>query len=412
MDLKGLISDLKAKWGALAPQGKKKIILVAAVGLIVMLGMMGYQIRESNMKSAPPAPKAEKKKEIALDNNILEKSKFAESQKEMDALKGSLDEIKKQMTAEKDAKAKAEEEKKKAKETAALPSGKGAKGMPPMPELPKGVSVPPPPGFPGSANGKSGQPVVAKTELIGSIELNGTPPASVKKDDSKKKRKNKVIYLPPSYMEANLLSGLDAHAGEGAKGHPMPVLLRIKDLAVLPNKVKLDLKGCFAIADGYGSLADERAHLRLVSVTCLSRKGLAVIDQKVKGFVVDGDGKIGLRGNVVNKQGAILARGLVAGFLHGFGKAVEKSYGPETTIVSGVGVTQTGRASLTDMLYSGAGGGVSQAAEDLRKFYTELGKQTVPVIQVGATRTVSLVIQEGVELEIKEYCDGGYKCEN
>ena len=45
-------------------------------------------------------------------------------------------------------------------------------------------------------------------------------------------------------MAATLLSGLDAPTSEGAKGNPAPVFIRVRDLAVLPNRVKANLKGC------------------------------------------------------------------------------------------------------------------------------------------------------------------------
>jgi len=69
------------------------------------------------------------------------------------------------------------------------------------------------------------------------------------------------------------LSGLDAPTTSEAKGNPVPVLLRVKTPAVLPNSVKANLKGCFVIADGKGNLATERAELLLVSLSCLDRKG-------------------------------------------------------------------------------------------------------------------------------------------
>ena len=64
-------------------------------------------------------------------------------------------------------------------------------------------------------------------------------------------------------MEGTLLSGMYAPANEGGKGEPLPGLIRIKNLAILPNSVKADLKGCFVIVEAHGSLFDERAHIRL-----------------------------------------------------------------------------------------------------------------------------------------------------
>ena len=39
----------------------------------------------------------------------------------------------------------------------------------------------------------------------------------------------------------------------------------------------------------------------------------------------------------------------------------------------------------------------------------ELAKQTMPLIEVGATKPVTLVISEGINLEIKKIAKGGGK---
>ncbi|OPY85437.1 MAG: Bacterial conjugation TrbI-like protein [Smithella sp. PtaU1.Bin162] len=199
-----------------------------------------------------------------------------------------------------------------------------------------------------------------------------------------------------------MLSGLDAPTTEGGKGQPVPVLLRIRDLAFLPNQVRANLQGCFVISEGHGSLADERAHLRITSISCLSKKGTAVIDQHVKGFVVDSDGKIGLRGTVVSKMGAIVARSVLAGFFSGIGDAIKA----QTTTVSISPLGQTQSIDTNQVLQAGAGQGISSAAKEVSKFYLDLARQTMPVIEVGAVRNVTLVISEGVELEIKEINKG------
>jgi conjugal transfer pilus assembly protein TraB len=239
---------------------------------------------------------------------------------------------------------------------------------------------------------------------IGAIEIasNRNAGGDGKEKTAEKKSKKKTVYLPPSFMEATMLSGLDAPTTEGGKGEPVPVLLRIRDLAFLPNQIRANLKGCFVISEGHGSLADERAHLRITSISCLSKKGTAVIDQRVKGFVVDSDGKIGLRGTVVSKMGAIVARSVIAGFFSGIGDAIKA----QTTTVSISPLGQTQAIDPSQMLQAGAGAGISSAAQQISKFYLELARQTMPVIEVGAVRDVTLVISEGVELEIKEINKG------
>ena len=211
------------------------------------------------------------------------------------------------------------------------------------------------------------------------------------------------VYLPPSFMSADLISGFDAPTMEAAKSEPVRVLLRIKDLAVLPNDVKGDLQGCFVIAEGYGNLADERAHLRLLRLSCVARDGTSVIDAPVTGFVVDSDGRIGLRGRVVSKMGAFLARSLVAGFLQGFGQAYSESGQNLMTTASGQFQTvQPGQA-----FKSGIGSGINTGAQAISKFYLNMARQTFPVIEVGAGKKVTLVIEQGVNLEIHKRCLGG-----
>ena len=204
-------------------------------------------------------------------------------------------------------------------------------------------------------------------------------------------------------MEATLLSGVAAPTTLAAKSNPLPVLLRIKDLAVLPNKVKADLKGCFAIAEATGNLADERVHIRVLTISCVAKNGDAVIDQKVKGFVVDEDGKVGLAGKVVAKMGIHIARSALAGFLAGFGEAVEQTTANTTYNPTYGTTTQMWTETDTkNVAKAGVGKGVSQAANELQKFYLQLAEQTLPVIEVGATKSVTLVISEGVDLEIKK----------
>ena len=173
--------------------------------------------------------------------------------------------------------------------------------------------------------------------------------------------------------------------------------------------MKADLKGCFVIVEAHGSLFDERAHIRLDTLSCLAKNGESVIDQKVKGYVVDQDGFVGLRGTVVSKMGAAVARSLFAGFVAGFGDAVAAS--TTVTSVSPLGTTQS--FNTDEAAKAGAGKGIAQAGHDLERFLLDLGKQAVPAVEVGAMRPVTVVISEGVDLEIKEknnVCMGAEAC--
>jgi conjugal transfer pilus assembly protein TraB len=211
-----------------------------------------------------------------------------------------------------------------------------------------------------------------------------------------------TILLPPSFMDASLLTGVIAPTTQVGQSHPIPMLIRVKDLAVLPNEVKEDLKGCFVIAEGSGDLSKERVDTRLLNLSCITNQGDAIIDQPVKGWVVDADGRAGLSGRVVAKFGTHIARVTVAGFLEGFGRAFEQTALDTTVNIVG-GTTTTLKDSDTEtVLKAGGGRAIVTVAEDLQKFYLQLAQQTLPVIEVGPTKQISVIISEGTELEIKE----------
>ncbi|MBI5644158.1 MAG: TraB/VirB10 family protein [Deltaproteobacteria bacterium] len=412
------MKSIKNFFNKLTPKRKKLFVL----GLIVLISggllLLGYQYRDST----PVKTESEKKKKISLDPSLLEKAysenirlELEKKDAELNEIKSMMEELKKRVDGSERAetlpkaqhstsvlgdmnKAVRQETKKDAYVGAEHPSATR------QPHTGQQIKYPPPP----SLIGPGGQPVLRdeKPQPVGGIET----AINVKKDgasaqkDQQKKSTKRTVYLPPSFMDASLLTGFSAATMQSAKSYEKPLLLRVKDLAVLPNEIKTDLKGCFIIASAYGDLSDERAHARLVSLSCLSKNGESVIDASIKGFIVDSDGKIGLAGNVVTKMGALLGRSVLAGFFGGMGEAFEAA--STTTYVSNSGTTQT--IDPGQIAQAGVGSGLSEGFGELQKFYLEMAKQTFPVVEVGATKTVTVVIEQGVELEIKNYCVGGF----
>lgn len=209
------------------------------------------------------------------------------------------------------------------------------------------------------------------------------------------------VYLPPSFMQGTLLTGLHASTTEFGQANPQNVLIRIATPAILPNRIKTDLKGCFLIAHGFGALDAERVHLRLVTLSCVARSGARVIDQAVQGYVADSDGIAGLNGRVVSKMGASVARATLAGFIGGIGDAVQGA----STVQSISALGQTTTTDPTDLLQSGIGSGIGTASDELTKLYLDLARQAAPVIEVGPTKQVTVVVTKGVLLDIADYKD-------
>lgn len=420
-------NKFKAFWSGLNSRQRRDLAIVGVGCMLICLSLLGYLATRG--KTVPPS-EVKKPSTLALEPKLLEKNQFLETQKELSQKDEELKKYKQEMEAIKAGTVGqpvlvtspgatpgqsslpgqpvpvAQGQGPLVMAESANAGRKGTKGnaavaSPPPPSLPKGALPPPPPPLlpGGDPYGQSAPP--AETEigdiaLVSSTVQPKTPPEDKKKEPA-------ALYLPPSFMEAILLSGLDAPTSSDAKGNPVPALLKVKTPAFLPNSVRADLKGCYVIADGKGNLATERAELLLVSLSCLDRKGRAVIDQKVKGFVVDQDSKIGLRGRVVAKMGSMIARSMIAGFFGGVGDVVRSS--ATTTAISPLGTTQT--IGAADLAKAGVGNGLASGFKDIEKFYMELAHQTMPVIEVSAAKPVTLVISEGVNLEIKKIRKGG-----
>ena len=209
--------------------------------------------------------------------------------------------------------------------------------------------------------------------------------------EESKKEERKIVIPKGSFVKAVLLSGLDAPAGGKALSNPHPVLLKITDEAVLPNFWKADIKDCFLIGSGYGDLSSERAYIRIETLSCVKKNGEA-IEKKVQGFVAGEDGKEGLRGRVVTRQGQILARALIAGFLEGISKAFAQAN--TNVIVSPQGSLTSVKPS--QVFSVGIAGGLSEAAKKLADFYMKLATQMFPVIEINAGRRVDVVFLSSV----------------
>lgn len=429
------LKRIKEIFQKMDPEKQQKVSKGILILVIIFVGLAGYYYRQSGNKQ-PAANKQEEKSfsELQPNPNLLEKSLYYETKNRVDVMGRKLSqldlELKKLNGQVKKKKGTGQNKEIQAiwREIEKMERGKGTfPGAPSAGEPPMGLagnstngtsnSAWPPPPLPSSSlppqgSGKANAPAKSN-QFIGGIgkaeqtSMSRIPvsQASGKGPSGKQEKpgKERSVYLPPSFMSADLISGFDAPTMEAAKSEPVRVLLRIKDLAVLPNDVKGDLQGCFMIAEGFGNLADERAHLRLLRLSCIARDGTSVIDAPIKGFVVDSDGRIGLRGKVVAKMGSYLARTAAAGFLQGFGSA----YSESGTVISASGIGTTSTMNPDEAFRSGVGQGISKGANQIGKFYMEMARQTFPVIEIGAGKRVTVVIDKGMNLNIRRKCLGG-----
>lgn len=376
------------------PKKKQKVIIVAIVG--------GFFIVAALFLWLFPGPKVNVKKNI-IKPNIINTKKFTKEQ----YLKNSAvqnEQTKKQIAELKEQNTKLTKEfknvlkmaKKKShrKEKTTIPQAGFKKGVyPPVPVFNRGIQSQPTGGAP-----QIPQQKVSVTVLSNPINtiLNSEPP---KKNKKHKKKITKTFYIPAGeIIQGTLLNGMDAPTSAQAKSNPYPALITIRNLSFLPNAYRMNIKGCFVLASGYGELSDNRVNLRTNTLSCIADNGRYHIDAAIHAFIVGHHGKIGLRGKVVTKQGAILARELFAGFFQGIGTVAQED--SMTTSVSPLG--QTSAINPSRIVTAGLGQGISSAADSLSKFYLKMANDMFPVIEIGPGRPVTIVISKATRVIFKK----------
>ncbi len=262
---------------------------------------------------------------------------------------------------------------------------------------------PPPPPKPatmpafGSTAPAGSMPVSPATPVGSIVSITLSEPANTKaagNDKDKGSPRDTRRYIPSgAFTRAILLGGLDAPTGGQSQRNPQPVLLRLVDNAVLPNHFRSRVKECFVVGAGYGDVSSERAYIRTESLSCVARDGTA-LDVPIKGYVAGEDGKAGMRGRLVSKQGQILANALLAGVASGIGHAFQQN--ATTFSVSPLGTTST--VNPGEQFQSGFGTGVGRAMDRLAQYYINLAEKTFPVVEVDAGRTVDVVMTRGIAL--------------
>lgn len=285
--------------------------------------------------------------------------------------------------------------------TPALTSA-GPVAMPPASALPRAAVAPMRTWDPATSTGVPAM-AAAPQPLISRLQVSDAAPSvrAARRDASDEgsraasSERNEASFLPISFTRGVLLGGLDAPTGGQSQSNPHPVLIRLSDNAVLPNRFRGAFRECFVVAAGYGDISSERAYLRTESLSCVRHDG-AALEVRIQGAVYGEDGKVGMRGRLVTKQGQMLANALLAGVVSGIGQGVAAASTETSTSALGSVTSSSG----ADAYRAGLGSGVGKALDRLAQYYIKLAENTFPVIEVDAGREIDVVITRGVRIDM------------
>lgn len=414
------MANLKERWEQIAPE-RKRVILV--IGLLVVLFVAASVFRrekapvtrvesKTDMSLVIPSRKDEGLAELRtqISTMMQEMAKEREENKRINAQVADLAQGRKEsdnrqiVELQKEVAGLRDELKLQQSVAVNRPAGKSdLPDLPPPIDMPKKDAEPPKPKIRVQGEGSAR----AETEPASQVGAGqerapsaaATPDARKAQEAKAAAAKQVMQYVPAgSILQGVLLNGVDAPTSGMGQKNPVPVLIRLKKNAILPNRFTQDLRECFVIMAGNGVMSSERVRLRAETLSCVMNSG-GVIETKLDGYAVDVDGKEGLRGQVVTKQGALLARGLLAGFLSGFGQMMTPAATP-TLSISGTGSAQLQTPELSDAMRGGAMRGISQAAADYSKFYLDTAKEMYPVVELPGGVEVTIILVRGVQLAI------------
>lgn len=235
---------------------------------------------------------------------------------------------------------------------------------------------------------------------VGSISRQTFEPINEQVEEDVSVEKFKI---PVGFMPAKLLVGVRAQTSQDGAQNPKPVHFRVQAPATLPNKVRMNLSGCFVIANTWGNLATERIEAELKSIHCVSRDKNTLIEGEVFDYLADTDGQRDMHGRVVTKAGALLSRQVAADVLGGIGDVAANSAG--TTQTSALGTVKT--LDGDQMLQAGLASGFSSGFKRTSEFISNLIVQSGPIIESGAAKDVVLMIQKTSDIEVKILNTGG-----
>lgn len=389
---------LAERFRSLSPKAKQYLVLGSLATVFLGLVFGSVAVWDNQPALTPQTGKEElKAKSIAtpgaqVDPRDVWMAQSSQQLKEMDAVIQGL----KQKLADVEQKQNAPQP----------PAQKAESVLPPLPPLPPPSPPAPTPALPQAdvAPLPDQTPLLPQKPKEPGIAVFDVADGGVSgKEEGDSQGKNGKVYVPSgSFMRVALLGGLDAPTGGQAQNNPWPVLLRVQDNAFLPNRYRARVKECFLLGSGYGDISSERAYLRLESLSCVLNNG-EVVDTPAKGYVVGEDGKAGMRGRLVSKQGQVLANALMTGIIAGIGQGFQQSATTYSTSALGtVGTVEPGK-----QFQAGVGAGVGKALDRLSQYYITLAEKMFPIIEVDAGRVVDVVLTKGVTLGLGPALDDG-----
>ncbi|ENP8454846.1 TraB/VirB10 family protein [Photobacterium damselae] len=219
-----------------------------------------------------------------------------------------------------------------------------------------------------------------------------------KQQESEPKSEN-IILPAGSIISGILTTGMDVPTGSSTRHDPLPSILRVNKDALLPNNFRADIQDCVLVTSAIGDISSSRAYLRAEALSCVTADGVAV-ETTLNAFSVGPDGRNGIKGRLVSKNGEAAMKSMWAGFLAGMsGLAGKTDVHIADNETGAFGAFQS--ASAMGTVAGGAAlQGASSAMDRLAKYYIDIVEEMRPYIEINPGIEIDFIIQRGTTLKI------------
>ena len=216
------------------------------------------------------------------------------------------------------------------------------------------------------------------------------------------------MTLMAGFQRATLITGADVPTLQKGNDLTRTVWFSTTGDMLIANGHTENIKECIIQAAATGNFASASADIRLTKISCsaMDENGKYYkLVGNVKGWVYGENGKQGLKGRLVTKEGELIEKAIPLALLEGAIKALENSTKSNSTIYTYPG-SSTGTSTMNNIQDSFAEGTTKTASTTLDKFsdyYLMILEQLNPTIELKAGRETTIGFEGGEVLQLEEY---------
>ncbi len=201
--------------------------------------------------------------------------------------------------------------------------------------------------------------------------------------------------IPMGFAVGLALNGADTPTFQWGQQDPQPILISIESDFITASGKPVEVQGCFLTSSFHGAVSSQRGLGRFVSMECRDKKNGDLYDGSVEGWVLGDDGKIGIHGRLVSKQGEVMSKAAFVGVIDGIANIVKSQ--STTVSVSPLGATQT--IDPAKVAQAGASQGFINTTDRLQQWYIKYLDQIHPIVEILPGRKVTVVFTRIAKLK-------------